>query len=195
VSGPKSGIRSVADLLARARAQPGKLNYGSSGVGNPLYLTMEMFKHATGIDMLAVPFRGDLQINAAVMTGEVEVAVVPMGTALPLINDGRLLAIGVTGAKRSPALPNAPTIQEQGVPGFSVYGWQGWFMPGGTPAPIVERIRAEVVKMLALPDMQQRIKAMGNEVIGSTPAEFGAYYKSEIVTYTRVIEDAKIPKQ
>ena len=195
VTSPKSGIRSVQDLIERARAQPGKLNYGSSGVGNPLHLTMEMLKHQTGIDILAVPFRGDLQINAAVIAGEVEVAVVPMGTAVPLIKDGRIHAIGVTGKTRNAALPEVPTVQEQGVPGFAVSGWQGWFMPGGTPAPVVDRIAQEVAKMLALPGLRERITTIGNDVIGSTPAEFDAYYKSEIGTYAKVIADANIPKQ
>ena len=195
VAGPKADISSVKDLIARARAEPGKLNYGSSGVGNPLHLAMEMFKHQTGIDILAVPFRGDAQINVAVIAGEIEVAIVPMATAIPLINDGRIRAIGVTGAKRNAALPDVPTISEQGVSGFTSYGWQGWFVPGGTSAPIVERIQREVVKTLAQPDTQQRIKAMGNEVVGSTPAEFDAYYKSEIAMFAKAIEDAKIPKQ
>jgi tripartite-type tricarboxylate transporter receptor subunit TctC len=195
VTSPKSDIHSVRDMIARARAQPGKLNYGSSGVGNPLHLTMEMLKHATGIDIVSVPFRGDLQINTALLAGEVEVAVVPMGTSVPHIHEGRLRAIGVTGARRNPALPDVPTIIEQGVPGFVVSGWQGWFVPGGTPAPVIERSRLEVAKMLAQPDMQERIKGFGNEVVGSTPAEFAAYYRAEIEKYSKVIEDAKIPKQ
>jgi tripartite-type tricarboxylate transporter receptor subunit TctC len=195
VTSPKSDIRSIADLIARAKERPGKLNYGSSGVGNPLHLSMEMLKHAAGIDILAVPFRGDMQINAALMAGEVEVAVVPMGTSVPHVKEGILRAIGVTGATRNPALPDVPTVAEQGVPGFVVSGWQGWFMPGGTPAPIVERIQQEVARMLAQPEMQERIKGFGNEVVGSTAAEFDAYYRAEIVKYTKVIADAKIPKQ
>ena len=109
-----------SDLIALAKAKPGKLNYGSSGVGNPLHLTMEMLKHATGIDILAVPFRGDAQINAALIAGDVEVAVVPLATAVPLIQDGRIRGLGVTGAKRSPTLPDVPTVAESGVPGFAV---------------------------------------------------------------------------
>jgi len=195
VTSPKSDIHSVRDLIDRARAQPGKLNYGSSGVGNPLHLTMEMLKHATGIDIVAVPFRGDLQINMALMAGEVQVAVVPMGTSVPHIKEGSLRAIGVTGATRNPALPDVPTIIEQGVPDFVVSGWQGWFMPGGTPAPIVDRMHQQVAKILAQPDMQERIKGFGNEVVGSTPAHFNAYYRTEIGKYTKVIEDAKISRQ
>jgi tripartite-type tricarboxylate transporter receptor subunit TctC len=195
VTSPKSDIRSIRDFIDRARARPGRLNYGSSGVGNPLHLTMEMLKHATGIDVVSVPFRGDLQINTALIAGEIEVAVVPMGTSVPHIKEGILRAIGVTGARRNPALPDVPTIIEQGVPDFVVSGWQGWFVPGGTPAPIVERIHQEVAKMLAQPAMQERIKGFGNEVVGSTPAEFNAYYRAEIVKYTKVIADAKIPRQ
>jgi tripartite-type tricarboxylate transporter receptor subunit TctC len=156
---------------------------------------MEMLKHDTGIDILAVPFRGDPQINTAVMTGEVEVAVVPIATSVPLIKDGRLVALGTTGAKRSAALPDTPTIQEQGVPGFEAYGWQGWFAPGGTPATVIARIQADVAKVVALPEIKDRIRTMGNEPIGSTPAEFDTYYKAEIVKFTKVIDDAKIPKQ
>ncbi len=125
VASPKSGITSVKELIARAKANPGKLNYGSSGIGNPLHLTMEMIKHATGIEIQAVPFRGDAQINAALITGEVEVAVVPLATAVPLINDGRIRALGITGAKRSPAAPDVPTVAEAGVPGFASTSWQG----------------------------------------------------------------------
>jgi tripartite-type tricarboxylate transporter receptor subunit TctC len=195
VASPKSEIASVEDLIARARADPGKLNYGSSGVGNPLHLTMEMIKHATGMDVVAVPFRGDAQINAALITGEVEVAVVPLATAVPLINEGRIRALGLTGAKRSPAVPDVPTIAEAGVPGFASTSWQGWFMAAETPAPIVERIQQGAVKALALPDVGARLAAMAYEGIGSTPAEFDAFYKAEIAKFAKVVADAKIPKQ
>ncbi len=195
VASPKSGITSLKDLLTRARAEPGKLNYGSSGLGNPLHLTMEMLKHETGINIVAVPFRGDGQINTALIAGEVEVAVVPAATAVPLIKDGRIRALGMTGAKRSAALPEVPTIAEQGVPGFASSGWQGWFMPAATPSPVVDRIRQEVAKALQLADVRARLDAMAYEPVGSTPAKFNAYYRAEIAKFTKVIADAKIPKQ
>jgi tripartite-type tricarboxylate transporter receptor subunit TctC len=195
VASPKSDITSVKDLIARATAEPGKLNYGSSGMGNPLHLTMEMIKHATGTDIVAVPFRGDAQINAALIAGEVEVAVVPLATAVPLIKDGRIRALGLTGAKRSPTVPDVPTIAEAGVPGFASTSWQGWFMAATTPAPIVERVQQEIAKALALPDMRARLAAMAYEGIGSTPAEFDAFYKAEIAKFAKVIADAKIPRQ
>jgi tripartite-type tricarboxylate transporter receptor subunit TctC len=195
VASPKSGIASVQDLIARAKADPGKLNYGSSGVGNPLHLTMEMLKHATGTDIVAVPFRGDAQINAALIAGDVEVAVVPLATAVPLIQDGRIRGLAVTGAKRSPTVPDIPTVAESGVSGFASNSWQGWFMAAKTPAPIVARIQQETAKALALPEMQPRLAAMSYDGVGNPPAEFAAYYQDEIAKFTKVIADAKIPKQ
>jgi tripartite-type tricarboxylate transporter receptor subunit TctC len=195
VASPKSGIASVQDLVARAKASPGKLNYGSSGVGNPLHLTMEMLKHATGTDIVAVPFRGDAQINAALIAGDVEVAVVPLATAVPLIQDGRIRGLAITGAKRSPTVPDIPSIAESGVPGFASNSWQGWFMAAKTPAPIVERIQQETAKALVLPEMRPRLAAMAYEGVGNPPAEFAAYYQDEIAKFTKVIADAKIPKQ
>ena len=195
VASPKAGIASMKELIANAKANPGKLNYGSSGPGNPLHLTMEMIKHATGIDILAVPFRGDAQINAALIAGDVEVVVVPLATAVPLIQEGRIRGLAVTGAKRSATVPDIPTVAESGVPGFASNGWQGWFMAGRTPAPIVERIQQETAKALALPDVRPRLAAMAYDGIGSPPAEFAAYYKDEIAKFTKVIADMKIPKQ
>jgi tripartite-type tricarboxylate transporter receptor subunit TctC len=195
VASPKSGIATMKDLLARAKANPGTLNYGSSGVGNPLHLTMEMLKHATGTDIVAVPFRGDAQINAALISGEVEVAVVPLATAVPLIEDGRIRGLAITGAQRSPTLPDIPTIAESGVSGFASNSWQGWFMAAKTPEAIVERIQQETAKALALPDVRARLATMAYEGVGDPPAQFDAYYQAEIVKFGKVIADAKIPKQ
>jgi tripartite-type tricarboxylate transporter receptor subunit TctC len=195
VASPKSGITSMQQLIAEAKANPGKLNYGSSGVGNPLHLTMEMIKHSTGIDILAVPFRGDAQINAALISGDVEVAVVPLATAVPLIRDGRIRGLAITGAKRSTTVPEIPTVAESGVPGFVSNSWQGWFMAAKTPAPIVERVQQETAKALALPDVRARLASMAYDGIGDPPSEFAAYYRDEIAKFTKVIADAKIPKQ
>ena len=195
VASPKSGLTSMKDLIAEAKANPGKLNYGSSGIGNPLHLTMEMLKHDIGMDIQAVPFRGDAQINAALITGEVEVAVVPLATAVPLIQDGRIRGLAVTGANRSATVPDIPTIAESGVAGFASNSWQGWFMAAKTPAPIVERVQQETAKALALPDVKTRLAAMAYEGVGSTPADFTSFYRIEIGKFTKVIADAKIPKQ
>src|SRR6516225_9476802 len=125
VASPHLPVTSTRELIALARSRPGKLNYGSSGVGNPLHLTMEMIKGAAGIEIEPVPYRSDAQINTALMAGEVEVAVVPLATSLPLIMAGKLRALGVTSAQRAAALPEVPTIAESGIAGFASTSWQG----------------------------------------------------------------------
>jgi len=140
VANPKLPVRSATDLIALARKNPGKLNYGMTGVGNSLHLTMEMLKRAAGIDIQAIPYRGDALMNPALIAGEVDVAIVPIGTIVPLIRSGQLRALAVNSAKRSPVLPEVPTISEEAIPGFEVSGWQGWFVPAKTPPEIVNTI-------------------------------------------------------
>src|SRR3954471_6330515 len=140
VASPQSSINSVQELIALAKAKPGSLDYGSSGIGNPLHLTMEMFKHAAGIEVLAIPYKSDAEINTALIGGQVQVAVVPLATARQLIEDGKLRALGVTGARRSDVLPNVPTVAEGGVPGFASSSWQGFFVAAKTPPDIVATI-------------------------------------------------------
>ena len=195
VATPSLPAKSVQELIALAKAKPGSLNYGMTGIGNPLHLTVEMFKHAAGIELQAVPYRGDAPLNTALIAGEVEVAIVPLATAAPLIQDGRIRGLAITGARRSATVPDVPTIAEAAVPGFASTSWQGWFMPTKTPAPIVARIQQEIVKVLGLPDVQARLAAMAYEGVGSTPAEFAAYYRDEIGKFAQVVADANIPKQ
>jgi tripartite-type tricarboxylate transporter receptor subunit TctC len=195
VSSPGLPVASTAELIALAKSRPGKLNYGSSGVGNPLHLTMEMIKFAAGIDIVPVPYRGDAQINTALMAGEVEVAVVPLATSLPLIAAGKLRALGVTSARRSAALPDVPTIAESGVAGFASSSWQGFFVPARTPRDIVERIQRETAQVLQAPDVRARLAALSYEPVGSTPQEFAAYFKSELARFAGVVKQAHIPPQ
>jgi tripartite-type tricarboxylate transporter receptor subunit TctC len=195
VSSPGLPVASTAELIALAKSRPGKLNYGSSGVGNPLHLTMEMIKFAAGIDIVPVPYRGDAQINTALMAGEVEVAVVPLATSLPLIAAGRLRALGVTSARRSAALPDVPTIAESGVAGFASSSWQGFFVPARTPRDIVDRIQRETAQVLQAPDVRGRLAALSYEPVGSTPQEFEAYFRSELARFAGVVKQAHIPPQ
>jgi tripartite-type tricarboxylate transporter receptor subunit TctC len=190
---PQSGITSVKDMIARAKAKPGALNYGSSGVGNPLHLAMEMIKRAAGVDIVAIPHRGDAQLNAALIAGQIELAVLPFATSRGNIEGGRLVGLAVTNDKRTSIFPSMPTLAEAGIP-VTTSSWQGYYVPAGTPPEIVDRIQRETAKALHSPDVKARQAASANEVIGSTPAEFAVFFKKEMEQYGRVIEEAKIPK-
>jgi tripartite-type tricarboxylate transporter receptor subunit TctC len=195
VANPKVPAKSVRELIALAKANPGKLNYGMTGVGNSLHLTMEMLKRAAGIDIQAIPYRGDALLNPALIAGEVDVAIVPIGTIVPLIEGGQLRALAVNSAKRSPVLPNVPTVSEDAIPGFEASGWQGYFVPAGTPREIVIRIQREAAKAIALPDTQARLKAMGNDPVASTPEEFDAKFRADVAKFEQVVREARIPRQ
>jgi tripartite-type tricarboxylate transporter receptor subunit TctC len=195
VADPSLPVASTRELIGLAKSAPGKLNYGSSGVGNPLHLTMEMIKFAAGIAIEPVPYRGDAQINTALMAGEVQVAVVPLATSLPLIAAGKLRALGVTGARRAAALPGVPTIAESGVPGFASTSWQGFFVPARTPREVVDRIQRETAQVLQASDLRERLAALTYEPVGSTPPDFEAYFTSELARFAGVVKQAHIPPQ
>jgi tripartite-type tricarboxylate transporter receptor subunit TctC len=191
---PKLPANSIAELIALAKAKPGGLNYGSTGIGNPLHLTMEMLKTAASIDIQAVPYRGDAPLNAALIAGEIQVAVVPMATTLPHLQNDLLKALAVGGAQRAAALPKVPTVAET-IPGFESSSWQGLFVPANTPREIVMTIQRETAKALKATDLVERLKAGGNEAVGSTPEEFDARFLADIAKFAKIVKDAKIPTQ
>ncbi len=193
VANPKLEANNVAELIKLAKTKPGALNYGSTGVGNPLSLTMEMLKSATGIEVQPVTYRGDAPANAALIAGEIQLGVMPMATTLPLVEGGQLKALAIGGAKRAPATPNVPTVAET-IPGFESTSWQGYFVPVGTPREVVMRLQQETAKVLKLPEVVERLKAGGNEGVGSTPEEFDKVFRADIVKFAKIIADAKIPK-
>jgi tripartite-type tricarboxylate transporter receptor subunit TctC len=195
VANPKLPARTVQELIALAKAQPGKLNYGMTGVGNSLHLTMEMFKRAAGIDIQAVPYRGDALLNPALIAGEIDVAIVPIGTIVPLIEGGQLRALAVNSSRRSTVLPDVPTVSEAAIAGFEAAGWQGYFVPAGTPREIVSRIQREAVAAVALPDTQARLKAMGNDPVASTPDEFSVKFRADVAKFQQVVREAGIALQ
>ncbi len=195
VANPKLPVRTLQELIALAKANPGKLNYGMTGVGNSLHLTMEMLKRAAGIDIQAIPYRGDALMNPALIAGEVDVAIVPIGTIVPLIESGQLRALAVNSAKRSPVLPHVPTVAEDAIPGFESSGWQGWFVPAKTQADVVDAIYRATAKIIAEPDTQRRLRAMGNEPVGSTPQEFATIFRNDVAKFAKIIEEAGIPRQ
>lgn len=195
VATPSLPAKTTRDLIVLAKAKPGSLNYGMTGVGNPLHLTMEMLMHAAGVKFQAIPYRGDAPLNTALIAGEVQLAVVPFATAKPNIETGQLRALGIAGAKRSPSLPDVPTIAESGAPGFDSASWQGWFVPAGTPPEVIALIQREVAKVLKMPDVRARMDATANEVVGSTPDEFAIKYKADLAQFAKVVKDAGIPLQ
>ena len=156
---------------------------------------MEMLKRDTGIDVQAVPFRGDAPLNTALIAGDVQVAVVPVATALALIEAKQIKALAVTTAKRIPRLPDLPTVAEQGVKDFAADSWQGFFLPAGTPPAIVTRLYETTKQALSAPELVARMKAFASEVIASTPAEFAAKYKADSAKYAAIIKQANIPQQ
>jgi tripartite-type tricarboxylate transporter receptor subunit TctC len=191
---PSLPVKTVRDLLALAKAKPGTLNFPSAGVGSSSHLAGELLKSLAKIDMVHVPFKGGGPALVAMISGEVQLMFATMPAAMPHVKSGKARAIAVTTAKRSLAMPELPTIAEAGVAGYEAATWYGLLAPAKTPKPIVDRLHAETVKILAGP-VRQRLEVQGFEPVGSTPAEFSAYIKAEIVKWAKVIRDANIPAE
>jgi tripartite-type tricarboxylate transporter receptor subunit TctC len=192
---PKVGVSTVNELIALARAKPGKLNFGSSGVADPLQLGMEMLKTMAGIDMLPIPYKGQGPMATALLAGEVDVAIVSLQTSLAPIRSGHLKVLAITGPKRSTALPGVPTVAESGLAGFDLTSWHGVVVPAGTPRDLIDRLYHEIARVAQLPDVRQRMEATGNEAVGSTPEEFDAKFKADVARFRKIVQDARIPSQ
>lgn len=194
VAHPSLPVKTVKELLALAKAKPGTLNFPSAGVGSSSHLAGELLKSLAKIDMVHVPFKGGGPALVAMISGEVQIMFATMPAAMPHVKSGKARAIAVTTAKRSQAMPELPTIAEAGVTGYEASTWYGLLAPAKTPKPVVDRLHAETVKILAGP-ARQRLEVQGFEPIGGTPAEFSAYIKSEITKWAKVIKDAGIPAE
>jgi tripartite-type tricarboxylate transporter receptor subunit TctC len=195
VANTKLPVRSARELIALAKAKPGGLNYGMTGVGNSLHLTMEMFKRAAGVDIQAIPYRGDAPLNTALIAGEIDVAIVPLVAIVPHVQSGAMRALAVNSAQRAALLPDVPTLAEDAIPGFEASGWQGWFVPAKTPPEVVAAIHREIAKIIGDPAMTKRLLAMGNEPVGSTPEAFAAKFRDDVARFAKVIKEAGIPLQ
>lgn len=191
---PSVPAHSVKELIALAKAQPGKLNYGSSGSGATLHLATEQFKMATGINVVHVPYKGEAPAYTALMAGEIQMALGPVSGLAPHIKAGRLRALAVSTAKRVAEFPNLPTISEAGVPGFEFTSWFGLFAPARTPGEVLTKVQQEMAKMLANPEIARRLAAMGAAPVGSTPDQFSARFKTDIEQYAKIIKAAGIPR-
>ena len=189
---PSVPARTVSEFIALARAQPELLNYGSSGTGAPSHLAGEMFKSATGVKMVHVPYKGaGLAVNGLI-AGEIQVMFAPIVAVLPQVKAGRLRALAVTSATRSAAAPELPTLAESGLPGYEISSWFGLFAPANTPAPVIERLYRETAKALQSPDVRERFAREGAEPVGSSPADFTGYVRAEYAKYARIVRDSGI---
>lgn len=190
---PSSTAKTVADMVALAKSKP--VNYGSSGDGSPEHIAAEMFKSMTKTSMAHVAYKGGAPLAVAVISGEIPVAFSTAPVAVPHIKSGRLRALAVSSGKRNPALPDVPTVAESGVAGYDMINWYGTVVPAGTPAVAINRLNAEINKALQMPDVQQRLASLGADPLGGSAADFGAYIKSEIAKYTKVVVDGKLQQQ
>jgi tripartite-type tricarboxylate transporter receptor subunit TctC len=187
---PSLPVRTVKELAALARNRPGQLNYGSSGTGTPAQLAGVMFGDEAHAKLVHVPYRGSSQALTALISGETQMMFGSMTSTLPFVKSGRLRAIAVTGAKRSLAAPDVPTVAEAAFPGFEAVTWYGLFVPAGTPAVIITKLNAEVVKILRAPDFRDWLVAQGADPVGSTPDELAAFVKTELVKYAKIVKDS-----
>jgi tripartite-type tricarboxylate transporter receptor subunit TctC len=190
----KSTATTLPELITQARAKPGAMNYGSSGIGSSLHLFAEIFKASAGVDIVHIPYRGDAPMITAMMAGDIQMAFLPQATGQAHVQGGRARALAVTGRKRLAQLPDTPTLMELGVKGFEDGSWTGMWMPAATPPAIVAAFQQAMAKVLADPMVAERFRSFGAEPVGNTPAEFAAYFKADIARYAKVIEQAKIPK-
>jgi tripartite-type tricarboxylate transporter receptor subunit TctC len=189
---PSVPVKSVGELIAYAKANPGKLHFGSGGVGSTPHLAGEMLNSMAGIEATHVPYKGGGPALADLASGQIQFMVENIPSTAPYVTSGRLRALAVTDLKRSPVLPDVPTLDESGLKGYQIIGWNGLFLPGGTPPAIVDKLQAEVVKALAQADVKERLAKMGFEGVGDTPQHFAAFVQAEIAKWAKVVKDANI---
>jgi len=192
VVNPSVPARSVQEFVAYAKANPGKLNFGSGGVGSTPHLSVELFKSAAGFDAVHVPYKGGAPALNDLIGGQISFMIENMPGTMPFARQGKLRALAITSAERSPLEPALPTMAESGVPGYEVVGWQGLFAVAGTPHEIVARLQAEVAKVLRLPEVRERLAGLGADGVGSSPEEFGAFVRAEYAPWGSVIREKGI---
>jgi tripartite-type tricarboxylate transporter receptor subunit TctC len=188
VVSPSIPANDVREFIAYAKARPGQLNFGSGSTGSAGHLAGELFKVMAGVDMTHVPYKGAAPAMNDLIGGRIQLMFDNLASSLAQVRAGRVKALAVTTAKRSALAPDLPTIAESGLPGFDINTWFGIFVPARTPREVVERLHAEFTRALAAPDVREKMVSLGAEPVGSTPAEFAAYIRSEEAKYARVIK-------
>jgi len=187
---PSLPAKNTRELIALAKRQPNALSFASSGNGGISHLVGEHFKSVGGIQMLHVPYKGDTPALVDLVSGQVHLMFGTAVSFLPYVKAGRLNALAVTNPKRSPIVPNVPTVAESGLPGFEALQWFGIFAPAGTPRDIVTRLSGEIVKIVRLPDIRERMTSLGAEVVGSTPEQLATFVKADTAKWARVVKQS-----
>jgi tripartite-type tricarboxylate transporter receptor subunit TctC len=185
---PSVPAKSVKELLALARAKPGTLNFGSSGPGSNYHMAAELLKHLTGINIVHVPYKGSTGMRTDILSGQIQMLFDSVPTMAPLIKAGKVRALGTSGVTRSPILPDVPTIAEAGVPGFQATLWVGFMAPAGTPQPIVDKLNAEITKIVSRPDIKAAWQKQGAEPVALTQPQFKAFMDAQITKWADVIK-------
>jgi len=186
------GVNSMKDLIALAKAKPGQIRYGSGGAGGSSHLGTELLRTMTGIDIVHVPYKGTGPALTAMLSGEIQMQLIGISSVVPHMKSGRMRALAVSGAKRSAAAPDVPTVAESGVPGYAFDVWYGMLFPAGTPRAIVAKTNAEINRALKSPALAQRFAGVGVEPAGTTPEDFAQMLKSEIAKWRKVVAQANI---
>lgn len=189
---PSLPVRSVKELVDYAKANPGKLNYASGGIAASQHLAGELFKSMSGIDMLHVPYKGSANALSDLLGGQTQLMLADMPLVLSQIQAGKLRALAVADEKRSPVLPDLPTVAESGFPGYKAFAWYGVFAPSRTPRDIVAKLNQEINRILTLSDVKERLAGLGAQPVGGSPEDFRRFQESEMQRWGKVIRDAKI---
>jgi tripartite-type tricarboxylate transporter receptor subunit TctC len=192
VVNPSLPVKNVAELIALAKAKPGTLSYASTGNGSSNHISMELFKSLAGVDIVHIPYKGSGPAVTDLLGGQVQLMFDNAPNVMPHVKAGKLRALGMSSAKRSSFAPDIPTVAESGVPGYEVAVWFGVVAPAGTPREIVQKLNAEVLRILAMPDVRERFQSQGVEPVGSTPEQFGEHIKSQMAKWGKVVQDAGV---
>ncbi|MBY0270178.1 MAG: tripartite tricarboxylate transporter substrate binding protein [Burkholderiales bacterium] len=186
------GVAGLQQMIAAAKAKPGQFKYGNGGNGSANHLAMEMLKGMAGVDIIAVPYKGDAPALADVMGGQIQFALPTVLAAITHVKAGRLKAVAVTPKKRVPSLPEVATVAESGFPDYESVSWGGVMAPAGTPKAVIDRLNAEILRILKLPDIRDKLSGLGADIVGSTPEEFAKYLRDEISKWRRVAKQANV---
>lgn len=195
VVGPQTAARNISELIALAKAQPGKLHFGSSGMASSNHLAGELFKHMAGVDTVHVPYKGAPPALVDLVSGRIQFMFASPPSVMSLVRSGKLRAIATTGTRRAAQLPDLPTVAEAGLPGYQSSIWQSLLAPAKTPAPIIKRLHTEVADIARQPDVMERLLVDGSEAIGSSPQELADHISGEIARWTKVIKAIGLKQQ